>query len=243
MTSVVRAPQVVAALIELVPALLFVTVARTGSRYVRGRARRWLPHPGWLLALHYALFAVFRVTPLELQQAPPPILRLLQDGSLVVLVLGLAGFRHLQRVTGAEGVPSFGWRARIWGVAVAVAAFVVLVPRFAPLPGEARVTMMSIVLGAYCVAMGVVMLRVLRREGRPGRWRPGNVGGMSRRGLAFVAVGVLLLVALFTTQVALGTFPAPMVHAGVGVAFAVPVLLADLGQSVRTVMCRYFVVG
>lgn len=232
MTSIVGPRDVAAALVELVPALVLAVGAHASSRYFQGRARRWLPHPAWLLVLHYVLCATFRLVPLEVFQAPPPLLRALQDASIVAVVLALPGYRHLQE---AERGARVGrrWLAWTWGSAAAVSAFAVLFPRLAPLPGEARATPTKVVAYGYCLVMAVLILAAIRRHAQPGRWRPGNVGGPSRWDVAFFVAGAALLGAAVLPVMAGRDLPSPVLHAAIGLAFTLPTLVPVLGQALR----------
>jgi signal transduction histidine kinase len=231
-TSVVGTRQVVEAFVELVPALLLAVTARTSSRYFRGRARRWVPHPAWLLALHYVCWAVMRLVPLEIRQIPPPAIAALQDASVVTLVLALPGFRHLQEaVRRAPVAPR--WVARTWTVGIVVAAFAVLFPRLAPLPGEARMTITRFVVLGYCLPMVMLILRAIWRHSRPGAWRPGNVGGPSRWDVVFFGFGIGLIVVAVLTVSGAGDVLPPALHVGIGLAFALPGLVPVLGQALR----------
>jgi signal transduction histidine kinase len=77
------------------------------------------------------------------------------------------------------------------------------------------------------------MLVASRRYGRPGRWRPANVGGPSRWDLLFFVPGAVLLAASVLPIFRQGDLPTAALHAGIGIAFAVPGLVPVLGQALR----------
>jgi signal transduction histidine kinase len=230
--------QLAGAALLLVPALLLGVMAP-----IFGRARRtvfpdvpvlrWLPHPTWFLSLHYLLSAGFQLLPPELHHPPPAPLRLAYAVADVAVLVSIAGFRQLLGLlTSTAAPPDRRWLALNWGPALGLAALVVLLE----VPSGSPVSLFAcrVAVIVYAFVMGAVMIGRVRRIARPGAWRPGGVGGPRVRdvaiwggALALTGVGVLLAV------VGGGDFAVSIVHAAIGLVFAIPPAAMMLGTLVR----------
>jgi signal transduction histidine kinase len=236
--------QVFAAGLQLVPALVLAVLGWEGQRETRsvdrpGSLPRHLPHPAILLAAYYLLAAALWLVPTEVHIARGPVVLAAYALSDVILVASLAVLSQVQGYFASGGrAPGSRWLAVNYGAAAVVAGLAVLAPVVMPFASNAaRIAAGRIVLLAYCTAIGSVMMRRVRRNARPGSWRPAGVGGPRHRDVALLACGLALSVlGLFMLATGRLLLLGPIVQAGVGLALSLPYAIKFLGGVVRGVL-------
>src|SRR5262249_13390745 len=225
--------QLVDAFVVLLPAAAQAAIAwqqrgtRRGSVADRATAS-WLPHPGIVMALSYALGAVAHNLLREPVGALPSAGRIAANVSIdVLIILGLAGYVHLARnQVHPEAPPARRWLAVNYGVAVALCLLAATFPDVIPLPTfeQQQRAYEAAFLAYYLTSTGRIVGFLVGPSGA----RPGVA--LFALGMALAGGGWLLL------EIAgAPTLVAPLV-AAIGLAFAVPFATDRLQRLVRVML-------
>jgi len=236
--------QLVAAAVELVPAFLFAVVAS-----IVGSARRIvfpdvpvlrrLPHPLWLVSLHYLVIAMLVLLPPELARARPPGVRAASAVADFALILFLPGLRQIVTLVTTPGWrPTRAWLVRDYGPALALCGLGALVHAVPPSPAISRwLPVYQTSIGLYLIVLGGAMLYRIRHVAEPGSWRPGGIAGPHVRDTVIVAGGLALtavLIAVILTE--RGKVFVPVLHAGIGLLCVGPMVAMMIGMVVRQLL-------
>ena len=220
--NAVSASQLVDGSLVLLPAVVQAGIARQhgwslGSAFPGRPIARWLPHPGVLMALSYALSAVmYRLIPAP-DGSPRPLLTIVAFVSIdVLLILGLAGYVHL-----THGSAGRWWLAGHYGSALALCLLAAVFPAVIPLPTFAQQVAVyrAVLLAYYMTSAG----RILGDLVGPADARPGKA--LFALGMVLAAGGWMLLESAHAPQLT-----APLV-AAIGLAFAAPFAGDRLGSG------------
>src|SRR5262249_5213483 len=180
--------RLIAAAIEFVPAILFAIWATIGRRGMRERFPDlpwFVPHPAALMAVHYLLSAFFQLLPPEILAHPPAALIAAYCLGAIALIVALPGFRHVGQIFIFAEPPSGGWLVRNYGSALLMCVLAVFFPVLIPLPTfPERLIAYKLVVAAYVLVMGGLMLLRVRHVARPGGWHAGGIGGPRYRDVA-----------------------------------------------------------
>jgi signal transduction histidine kinase len=234
----------VAAGLHLVPALIFVEIAR--QQWIFRRTRRpgsraflLLPIVSTALAGHYLILAVRALIPGATPRDP---IAMVQTPWHVVSedpwLLTIALLRHLLYLLPLpERRPSTLWLAGNYGIALGAAAgsaALRLWPGATPFHQELAHRVFEIGFSTLAVLCGIQFVR----NARPGRWRPEYAGEMRRPDVVLVEVfGVAALVAVPVVWLAGGQkFALVAFEALLGFGIAAPMLSRMLGYVVPGVV-------
>jgi signal transduction histidine kinase len=225
--NAVSASQLVDGSLVLLPAVVQAGIAgqhrwTAGAAFPHRPIARWLPHPGVLMALSYALSAVlYRVVPAP-DGSPRPLLTIVGFVSIdVLLILGLAGYVHL-----THGSAGRWWLAGNYGSALALGLLAAIFPAVIPLPTFAQqvAVFRAVLLAYYMTSAG----RILGDLVGPADGRPGKA--LFALGMVLAAGGWMLLESAHAPNLT-----APLV-AAIGLAFAAPFAGDRLGRVIPTLL-------
>ncbi len=235
-----------AAAVHLVPVLVWGTMAYYAwelrrEQHLHGRLFLLLPVFCTLVAVHFVAHTLMELTPTELEGRASGLHAALGELIIVAVTTSMAVMRHLVWTIPLRGTPPSGrWLWVNYGSAALVNGLTLaglLFTRTAAEPVGARFWSVTLPMG-YAIVMSGLALVHGARLARRGSWRPG-VGIAELRRADIVVLG-LTLIAVSGIPMLAGQMGAAapslwglVVHTGVGLGLAVPIIARILGGFAR----------